>query len=221
MPAFVSMTKAKAKDMSVSTSSLSFGDDDSDDDYGDDDGENDDMFDEDDDDVIQFSPSTPTRRIDTHKGQGLVQGLGQGLGSELLPATQSESRLGVGSKLGSKSAIGLGLSNLSDYTLLASHVWVDGIRDPGTGRYLVGGSVTHLSIHPLTHPIISPSLLTHLYHLYHVGHTPLLTRRVDRKTTHPMVDASGALIAGARPVGNTPSRYIIKHPLDIYQHTLS
>ena len=34
------------------------------------------------------------------------------------------------------AAVAARLCNVSDYTLLASHVWVDGVRDGRTGRYL-------------------------------------------------------------------------------------
>ena len=67
-------------------------------------------------------------------------------GSGVLPSASRTATLGDDGKYlhdgrsavpaARAAAVAARLRNVSDYTLLASHVWVDGVRDGRTGRYL-------------------------------------------------------------------------------------
>lgn len=65
--------------------------------------------------------------------------------------------------------------NLSDYTVMASHVWIDGIRDPSSGRYLPG----------------------HTPFLYIIKKPPLGVGIKEKE--------EGALTMGGRPLGSLES----------------
>ena len=65
--------------------------------------------------------------------------------------------------------------NLSDYTVMASHVWIDGIRDPSSGRYLPG----------------------HTPFLYIIKKPPLGAGIKEKE--------EGALTMGGRPLGSLES----------------